>query len=657
VDLDSLICFQRRKQTQRIAAYCNGLTANKYFLRSITSLSLFILLSYWHNSIAAVTPQSDFDHSVTGFPLSGAHENLDCVVCHTGGVFSELPTNCEDCHDNFFAPGKSVSHIPTTQSCAACHTTVGFGLFAAASFDHSLFIGTACISCHDGVAATGKSSSHIKSSDACETCHSVLAWSPVIGFDHMQTSEACVICHVAGGSAKRSKTAGHLSTSDNCESCHSVYVWIPATAVDHDQVIGECASCHGGATRISSGAVSSKSVNHVRASDLCGSCHNVEHWRPITTVDHSQVFDACIVCHNGVNASGKHAQHIATSNNCQTCHATTQWKPAIAVDHGEVSGSCASCHDGVVAGGKAASHLQTSDDCGVCHATDVWTPLLAIIDHANINDQCVSCHNGLLASGKSNAHMASTDNCQLCHNKFPALWRPVEKTAVDHSQVLGSCVSCHDGARASGKHAAHIASSDQCDACHDAGPVPWAPLANNRVNHAHVVGTCSSCHDGVIASGKSATHVPTNNECSDCHAVTAWVPVLVDHSGFVNNCISCHDGVQASGKSTTHIASSDACESCHDKLPALWKPVAAARVDHSQVRGSCVSCHDGAIASGKLATHIASSNQCNACHAVGPTPWKPVAPSAVDHSQVIGVCLSQRHIGIGQNADPHADHR
>ncbi|WP_455221400.1 hypothetical protein, partial [Kaarinaea lacus] len=67
-----------------------------------------------------------FDHLTTGFPLTGAHGLIDCEACHVGGVFDELPQQCDRCHDGVFAVGVNPSHIPITDSCEVCHTTFGF---------------------------------------------------------------------------------------------------------------------------------------------------------------------------------------------------------------------------------------------------------------------------------------------------------------------------------------------------------------------------------------------------------------------------------------------------------------------------------------------------------------------------------------------------
>ena len=76
-------------------------------------------------------------------------------------------------------------------------------------------------------------------------------------------------------------------------------------------------------------------------------------------------------------------------------------------------------------------------------------------------------------------------------------------------------------------------------------------------------------------------------------------------TGITGNCYSCHNGTSATGKNATHIPTSNTCEACH--TPTAWKP--ATRVDHTQVIGTCFSCHNGTLATGKNATHIASDTR------------------------------------------------
>lgn len=63
-----------------------------------------------------------FDHSLTKFPLTGAHAVLACTKCHTNAVFTVLPTNCVSCHpDPTYHAG-----LFTGMTCDQCHTTAAW---------------------------------------------------------------------------------------------------------------------------------------------------------------------------------------------------------------------------------------------------------------------------------------------------------------------------------------------------------------------------------------------------------------------------------------------------------------------------------------------------------------------------------------------------
>lgn len=95
-------------------------------------------------------------------------------------------------------------------------------------------------------------------------------------------------------------------------------------------------------------------------------------------------------------------------------------------------------------------------DCESCHVAGIFkgTPR-----------QCVACHSqaGLVkATPVPLKHIRSTTQCQECHRE--ASWAPVFK--VDHTQVLGSCRSCHNNMGVAGKPPDHPTASNQCELCH-----------------------------------------------------------------------------------------------------------------------------------------------------------------------------------------------
>jgi hypothetical protein len=99
-----------------------------------------------------------FNHSITGFNLTGAHTKQSCRACHisenTGGTlkqkFSGLSTNCAECHkDRHF---KQFEKDGMT-NCSECHDTENWN---ASRFDHDKtafkldgkHINVSCAKCH-----------------------------------------------------------------------------------------------------------------------------------------------------------------------------------------------------------------------------------------------------------------------------------------------------------------------------------------------------------------------------------------------------------------------------------------------------------------------------------------------------------------------------
>lgn len=156
-----------------------------------------------------------------------------------------------------------------------------------------------------------------------------------------------------------------------------------------------------------------------------------------------------------------------------------------------------------------------------------------------------------------------------------------------------------------------------CESCHVKGVFEGTPK------------TCYGCHNGMIALGKSAGHIPTTASCDACHSSTLnfQMTALMDHSTVIQPCVTCHNGTTATGKKVGHIASSNRCDACHSTLSFARVP----RVDHAEVLGRCATCHN------KSPTHIYSSDNCAACHS--PTLKFKEVPR-VDHAEVIGSCAS-----------------
>jgi len=190
---------------------------------------------------------------------------------------------------------------------------------------------------------------------------------------------------------------------------------------------------------------------------------------------------------------------------------------------------------------------------------------------------------------------------------------------VDHNLVSGACVDCHNSIIASGRTTTHIDTSDSCASCHSTST--WTPII--AVDHSEISSpsTCINCHNNIIAIGKNTSHVTSSDSCVTCHSTNTFIPAIaIDHTQVIGSCESCHNNVISSGINPTHISTTNTCEACHSNISFI--PIIV--VDHKETIGTCDSCHNSIIAMGKNASHISSSITCNVCHSV--FSWTPTLP-------------------------------
>src|SRR3984893_2173558 len=167
----------------------------------------------------------------------------------------------------------------------------------------------------------------------CEQCH--------LNAVFKGTPKNCGICHIAGSTFNATpKTATHIQSTNNCVACHDTTPFRPAIHFTHAEVLGSCVSCHNGTQ------AQGKGPTHPATSNACEACHTVMSWNPPKAVDHTQIPLAvsgfCIICHNGVQATGKNPGHVATNLECGDGHLTTTWLAANFDETGSKTG-CMSC--------------------------------------------------------------------------------------------------------------------------------------------------------------------------------------------------------------------------------------------------------------------------------------------------------------------------
>ncbi len=340
----------------------------KHFWNVLLNLiSRFLLLTvlFLPAVHAQDTKENTFNHSTTGFDLSGTHAFITCESCHQGGRFAGTPTQCNVCHNLnglVNATPKPASHITTSEACDTCHRETIWDDIARV--DHTQVIGS-CNNCHNNFTAAGMPPGHPVTSAECNACHSDFGWLPA-RFDHNNITSGCISCH--DNLTATGKNPDHVLSSDFCENCHSTIAWLPAS-VNHDDVIGSCSTCHNNI--IATG----KDPNHLPTVAECNLCHSTVAWTP-ATFDHSTVNDGCMNCHNGTTATGKDPGHFVTNQECNYCHTITSWTPDIFThsspnypgDHRR-NLNCRDCHRNN-AEAVTWNFPSYMPNCAGCHAND-----------------------------------------------------------------------------------------------------------------------------------------------------------------------------------------------------------------------------------------------------------------------------------------------
>src|SRR3984885_321060 len=93
-----------------------------------------------------------------------------------------------------------------------------------------------------------------------------------------------------------------------------------------------------------------------------------------------------------------------------------------------------------------------------------------------------------------------------------------------------------------------------------------------------------------LTTGFELDGVHRDLPCESCHLNAIF-------KGTPRNCGICHitgSTFNATPKTATHIMSTNNCAACHDTTS--FRP--DIHFDHGEVMGSCVSCHNGVIATG-----------------------------------------------------------
>ncbi len=229
------------------------------------------------NSFAAVD-HAAFDHGRwAGFPVYGAHAQIECVDCHVPQADASPPrrlgritppghpfAGCAACHRDphggLFDRDPATAVVDGRTGCERCHDTVSFRALPH-GFDHGRFTGHAltgahanldCSACHLPLAAPSADGRHWgrPRGRECADCHA----DPHAGqFERLGATD-CARCHK---STVRFATLSFRHNLDSrfplgeahaqvpCSSCHAKERIGGVETVRYKPLPTDCAACHG----------------------------------------------------------------------------------------------------------------------------------------------------------------------------------------------------------------------------------------------------------------------------------------------------------------------------------------------------------------------------------------------------------------------------
>ncbi len=297
------------------------------------------------------TAIDNFDHSLTAFPLTGAHIGLDCEKCHSNG-YAGTSTYCFDCHQVDYQASANPDHASLNfpQNCASCHTTDPG--WTPASFD-----------IHDDYYVI--QGAHIPIASDCAACHTNGTYS--------NTPNTCVGCHE--GDYNETNNPNHASAGFpvSCEDCHSQNTWQPAN-FDHDnfyELLGA----------------------HAQIASDCGACH--------TNGNYSNTPNTCVGCHEGDYNGTNNPDHASAEFpiTCEDCHSQDAWEPST-FDH-----------DGDYFPIYSGKHKNKWDLCADCHINGSDYSIFSCIDCHEHDDpvELADKHSGV------SGYTYESTACYSCH--------------------------------------------------------------------------------------------------------------------------------------------------------------------------------------------------------------------------------------------------
>lgn len=425
--------------------------------------------------------KEQFDHTLTGYRLEGAHGEQECSACHKNvfvkgedlkkktTTFLGLQQECVTCHVD-------VHRETLSDNCGECH---GMDRFKPATgFNHDL----------SDFALLGK-----HQSVDCEKCHRKELIDDQV-FQHFSNvdHQKCTSCH---------EDVHENKFGQNCTKCHSEQSFTQIkdlTSFDH-RVTGfplkgmhahvECKSCHkssftdplphSNCSNCHSDFHKGEFSSHGNKAD-CSECHTENGFEgSLFTIDqHNKInfklqgahmATPCFACHQ----KNEHWQFRNIGKDCVDCHMNTHEGQMDIAYH---SGGCPSCHTVVAWTDVKFDHEQTGFSllgkhadvaCGTCHYPKNKDADI-VQKFADLDNTCVQCHTDIHLGQFAKYGYNACINCHTFNdwkeNKFN---HNEARFKLDGKHENLECVECHQLARMpEGRTVKYIFDNIKCESCH-----------------------------------------------------------------------------------------------------------------------------------------------------------------------------------------------
>jgi len=394
-----------------------------------------------------------FNHSKTGYDLTGKHKEIECKDCHNkkfifdkelskkASTFLGLNKNCVNCHED-------VHKNSAGTNCESCHNTRNFN--KEIKFNHNkthfslrgahqtvkcsdchkknetaqkielIFVANRnpqCIDCHEDI-HKGKFGKN------CLECHNFNSFTQTATqkFDHSKTNFPLIGKHQFVECKECHKQKFTLSVKhDKCIDCHLDY---HKGQFKTNNQIRDCKDCHNeqGFTPSNFSIVQHQKTKFVLVGSHlaveCKSCHlKKDEWK--FKFENTQCFE----CHENVHKS-EISQKFFGKNECENCHNTLSWK-VVKFDHNLTRFSLRGKHS-----------LIACSDCHIKNQKGIKTHLFK-----SIKSDCLSCHEDF------HYNQYSSSECENCHTydswKTLTFNHDKAKFKLDGAHKKVECIKCH----------------------------------------------------------------------------------------------------------------------------------------------------------------------------------------------------------------------